>query len=288
MHRLKYAELLAALQEAGVQRGDIVHVQSDLRRIGPVDAELSREAVLGFYLSAFQEVLGPQGTLTVLTAFEDYGRYQTPFVREESPSRTDTFSEYVRTRPGAVRSIHPIMSLTGLGARAEEICGGAHYEGLGYDSPWGRLHRAGALIMTLGLGPDLGGTTFFHYVESLYGVPYKYTKIYTTPVYAGGVEVPGPFTLSVRYLDYGIVNTPVRLKWYLLNKGKARNVPVGHAQTWSARCNDIVEEFTDCLRRDRYYLLETPPHFRPGEIPMDGPTGPLQEVYDEGAAGRPA
>lgn len=288
MRKLPFDELVGALREAGVREGDVVHVQSDLLRVGPVEAGRGREEILSFYLRAFREALGPGGTLTVLTAFEDYGRYQTPFVREESPSRTDTFSEYVRTRPGAVRSAHPIMSLTGIGARAEEICGGAHYEGLGYDSPWGRLHRANALIMTLGLGPDLGGTTFFHYVESLYGVPYKYTKIYRTPVYANGAEVPGPFTLSVRYLDFGIVNTPVRLKWRLLDVGKARNVRTGNAETWCARANDIVDEFVDRLRGDRYYLLEKPPNFRPGDVPMDGPTGDLRVHYDKGREAAPA
>ena len=281
MRKITYEELVAALITAGIQKGDIVHVQSDLRRIGPPDTKLDRESMLQFYLAAFQEVLGEQGTLTVCTAFEDYGRYGTPFIVEESPSRTDAFSEYVRTRPGAVRSIHPIVSVTGLGARAHEICGQPHYEGFGYDSPWGRLHRANAKIMTLGLGPHEGGTTFFHYVESAYGVPYKYTKIYTAPVYAHGVKVSGTFTLSVRYLDFGIVNTPVRLKTHLLTKGYAVNVPTGNSTTWCCAAEDIMREAVVCLRHDRYFLLETPPRFRAGEMPMDGPTGELRVYYDK-------
>ncbi|MDP3183188.1 MAG: AAC(3) family N-acetyltransferase, partial [Desulfobaccales bacterium] len=144
MRALKYEELVRALERGGVARGDIVHVQSDLRRIGPVDCEPSREAMLAFYAAAFQEVLGPEGTMTVGTSFEDYARYGIPFVREESPSRQGAFSEYIRTRTGAVRSLHPIVSVTGLGARSEEICGGPHYNGFGYESAWGRLHRLNA------------------------------------------------------------------------------------------------------------------------------------------------
>ena len=284
MTKLKYEELIRSLKEAGIGRGDVVHIQSDLRRIGPPDCEASRKGILKFYLNAFMEVLGSTGTLTACTAFEDYGRYGTPFIREESPSRTDAFSEYLRTRPGAVRSMHPIVSVTGLGSLAEQICGGAHFEGFGYDSPWGRLHRLNAKILTLGLGPHLGGATFFHYVESIYSVPYKYTKIYTAPVYSGGKEMTGQFTMSVRYLDYGIVNTPVRMKTHLLDMGKARNVSVGRSYMWCSDSSDIFDEGMKCLGQDRFFLLETPPNFRQGEIPMDGPTGPMQTVYDKGSS----
>jgi aminoglycoside N3'-acetyltransferase len=273
--------LVSALRQAGVCPGDIVHVQSDLRLIGPVDCPADREAMLAFYLSAFQEVLGPEGTLTVGTSFEDYARYGTPFVREESPSRQGVFSEYVRTRPGAVRSLHPIVSVTALGARAEELCGSPHFDGFGHQSAWARLHRAGAKVMALGLGAHHeGGTTIVHYLEHLYGVPYQYTKVYTTPVYSGGQAVAGTFTLSVRYLDFGIVNDSLRFKLHLLETGKARNIPLGTGHVFCSTWEAVVEEGMRCLNRDRYFLLERPPLFRPGEIPMDSNTGAMRVVYN--------
>jgi aminoglycoside 3-N-acetyltransferase len=280
MRPLALEELVTALRGLGLAAGDVVHVQSDLRRIGPVDAPITIEGVCGFYLDGFREVLGPAGTLTTCTAFEDYGRYGTPFVREESPSRLGMLSEYIRTRPGAIRSIHPIMSVAGLGPRAEEICGGPHFDGFGWESPWGRLHRANAKILTLGMGSAGGGTTFFHYVERLYGVPYQYTKIFTAPVYANGREIEGPFTLSVRYLDYSIVNTPVRVKTRMVERGEAIEVRTGRTSSWCAAAEVIVDRMSAMFSDDRWVMLEAPPRFRPGEIPMDGTTGPLVEVYD--------
>lgn len=282
MRRVSRTELTDALYRLGIQPGDVVHVQSDLRRIGPVDAPMTRDGLCGFYLDALQEVLGPEGTITACTAFEDYGRYGTPFDRQSSPSRTDTFSEFLRTRPGAIRSIHPIISVTGLGARAVEICGGSHYEGFGYQSPWGRLHRANAHILTLGMGTEHGGTTFFHYVERLYGVPYVYTKIFRHPVYSDGAEISGPFTMSVRFLDFHIVNTPVRVKRSLLNAGLARQVDTGRSSSWCASASSVVDHMMELFDRDRWVMLERPPTFRPGVLPMDGTTGDLQEVYDQG------
>ena len=280
MRLLESHELVAALRDLGISRGDVVHVQSDLLCIGPVAGAHEREDILAFFFDAFTQVLGREGTLTTCTAFEDYGRYATPYVLEESPSRLGAFSEYLRTRPGAVRSIHPIVSVTGIGPRAAELCAGSHYDGFGYSSPWGRLHRANAWILTLGMGAKGGGTTFFHYVEKLYGVPYQYTKMFPHPVYAGGARVPGPFTMSVRFLDYNIVNSPVRVKTRMLETGEAREVRAGRAPIWAARAETVVARMMQMFDEDRWMMLESPPTFRAGEIPTDGTTGELRVHYD--------
>lgn len=285
---LTRSEFIDRLQRLGVCRGDLLHVQSDLRAIGHVEGGTSRRGILEFYLGAFQEVLGPEGTLTVLTSTVSRGRNGEPYIREETPSEVGVFSEFVRALPGAVRSLHPIMSVAGIGPRAEEICGGPHFEGVGCDSPWGRLHRAGAKMMTLGMGAGEGGTTFFHYIESSYSVPYKYTKVFRNEVIANGVPVPGLFTMSVRYLDFNIKNTPVRLKRRLIERGLATEEQTGHARTWMTNCAAAFEVGMESLRDDRFFLLEDPPRFRQGEVPTDGPSGPLQLRYDRGAVPTPA
>ena len=282
---LQYRELVASLGRAGLGAGDVALVQSDLLQIGPVDAGRDREAILDFYLSAFEEVLTSDGTLTVLTAFEDYGRSGKPFDREGSPSLSGAFSEYVRTRPGAIRSIHPIASVTGLGAKAEEICGGPHYDGYGYDSPWGRLHRANAKLLTLGYGIRPDGMTFLHYAEALLGAPYLYTKIFGSPVISGGEQVPGPFTMSVRYLDFGIRQDQSKFKRHLVDTGVARSVPLGRGHLLSTTCGPVVEQAAQCMREDRYFFLERKPAFRPGEIPTDGPTEPMTSGSSDGTFG---
>lgn len=280
VRRLSREELTDALVRAGVCEGDLVHVQSDLRTLGPVEAEPGREAMLEFYLGAFREVLGPAGTLTVYTFFEDYGRYGTPFDRESSPSSVGAFSEYVRTRPAAVRSLHPVMSVAALGARAEEICGGTHFDALGYDSPWARLHRANAKLVSLGLR-FRDSLTFAHYIESLYGVPYKYTKLFRAPVLAGGEEIPGPFTMSVRYLDFSIEHDVAEFERRLLAAGAAVEVPLGRSLIQCGCAGDVVRVGVECLNEDRYFFLARPPRFREGEYPADGPTGEMRLVYEE-------
>ena len=285
MARLTRAALGNLLTEAGVERGSILHVQSDVLAIGLVDAPMTQDGLGGFYLGALRDALGPDGTLSVATAFEDYGRYGTPFVVEDSPSRLGLLSEHVRLQPGAVRSAHPIGSVTALGPLAGELCGGAHHDAYGWDSPWGELHRRNARIMTLGLGKDTGGLSFVHHVERLFGVPYQYTKLYDHPVVRGGKHLEGPFTMSVRYLDFGIADTAVRLKRKMVEEGAARHLAVGGAALWTAMAKDIVAATVEALRDDRWFLLEEPPSFRRGEIPWDGVTGDRVHAADAASTG---
>jgi acyl-CoA synthetase (AMP-forming)/AMP-acid ligase II/aminoglycoside N3'-acetyltransferase/acyl carrier protein len=280
---LTFSGLTATLRQAGISAGDVLLLHSDVAALGPTEGGFDREAVLAFYLKAFMTVLTEKGTLCVCTSFEDYGRYGVPFVREASPSRLGAFSEYLRTRPGTVRSSHPIVSVAAHGARAEELCGGPHYDGFGYDSPWGRLHRANAKIMSIGMAdyPETG-LTFLHYIEHCYGVPYQYTKIYSTPVYSNGQQIDGPFTMSVRYLDFGVAYDNKKFQKLLLDKGRGREFQVGQSSLFCTTCDAMMSEAIDCLRADRYYFLASPPRFRPGVIPMDGGTGKLTREYDKG------
>jgi aminoglycoside 3-N-acetyltransferase len=266
---LEFQDAVARLRTAGIARGDVLMVQSNLRNIGTVAAGRGKTATLEFYRRVFEELLGPDGTLVVLTAFEDYARHAVPFDRKRSPSLSGAFSEYIRTRPGAIRSRHPVLSVTAVGAAAAELCDGAHFEGFGYDSAWGRLHRAGAKILTLGYSFAPDGMTFLHYLENLYGVPYQYTKLYDYPVFDDGVPAPGTYTMPVRYLDFGVEYDQTAFKRLLVDGGQAKTGEIGRASFLLSDCHGIVECGMRAFSRDRYIMLARPPAFRRGTIPFD-------------------
>lgn len=277
--RLSFSDLVSSLQRVGIEAGDIVHVQSSLPNIGPVEFGDSPSEIIEFYLSAFDAVLGSTGTLLVHTPFEDYGRYSTPFNVQQSPSRAGVLSEAVRTRSGAMRSMHPIVSTAGIGKTAEEICDGPHYEGFGYQSSWGRMHRKNVLFVTLGL--DLrSGLSFAHYIESLYGVPYQYCKVYSAPVLSCGQTINGTFSLRVRYLDFSIAYDLRRFQEALLVRGLSRTASCGRSVVQSVRAATAFDVGLSLLESDVYGFLTRPPRFRMGVIPFDGPTGTPGYSFD--------
>ena len=261
-----------ALRVCGVKNCDLVLVQSDLRRIGPVESATGRQDYLNFYIKGLMDVAGTDVTIATATGNGNYARYSEPFIIEKTPSELGVLSEHIRKMKDAVRSIHPLVSVAAVGPRAQELCGGDHYNGFGYASPWGRLHRNDALIVTLGLGCADGGLTFLHYIENLYGVPYQYTKVYDVPVYKDNVAIDGVFTLSVRYLKFSIEESVSQFKSDLLEAGIARMQPLGNAWIWTCRARLMVEFAFSKLEKNRYYFLAHEPRFVKGEIPFDGPT----------------
>lgn len=277
--RVTRAEFVEALKRAGVTPGETIHVQSSLPHVGPVEAGDGKDEVLEFYLEGFRTVLGPAGTLLVHTPFEDYGRYGVPFVVEESPSRAGVFSEFIRTQPEATRSMHPIASTAGIGPQAGAMCDGPHFDGFGWASSWGRMHRANVRFVTLGL-PLRAGLSFAHYVEAQYGVPYQYCKVYDTPVYKGGQRVRGTFTLRVRYLDFSIAVDIIRYQDRLRERGALVEVTCGRSLIHTVTAHEAFDIGMELMAEDVYAMLREPPKFRAGEIPFDGPTGPSRYAYD--------
>lgn len=171
MTRMRDLEDLAAdLRALGVQRGQDLLVHSSLRSIGPIEG--GAEALLG----ALREVAGPAATMVVpthttgnsgsSTAFraatgglsraglDRYLAGMPGFDPATTPSNgMGAFAEYVRTRPGSVRSSHPQTSFAALGPRAAE-CTRDHllHCHLGESSPLGWLYRHDAAVLLLGVG----------------------------------------------------------------------------------------------------------------------------------------
>lgn len=261
--------VLSALSKLGNLEGETILIQSNLSNFGRVKDCFKKKDTLNFFYDCIMDTIGKKGTLLVLTSFENYARYGHAFDKKLTKSMSGAFSEYIRTKKGSFRSSHPVLSVSGIGSKAKEICEGNHFDGFGYDSPWGRIHRNNAMILSMGysLAPD--GMTFLHYVENLYGVPYQYNKVYDYPVLDNGKQLSGIFSMSVRYLDFEVENDQTKFKTILLKKGLAKKVKCGRSEIFGAKANDIVGLATQLFSKNRYVLLKKPPRFRRGEIPFD-------------------
>lgn len=182
MRRVRDLEGLAAdLRVLGVRRGQDLLVHSSLRSIGPVAG--GAETLLG----ALREVAGPAATIVVPTHTAGNSGSSTVFHAATGglsragldrylagmpgfdPATTQSngmgaFAEYVRTRPGSLRSSHPQTSFAALGAGAAD-CTRDHplHCHLGESSPLGWLYRHNAAVLLLGVGYE--ACSAFHLAE---------------------------------------------------------------------------------------------------------------------------
>jgi aminoglycoside 3-N-acetyltransferase len=253
-------DLDACLASLGVAPGDTILLHSDAMVVAQYPG-LGNSAGIEFLLDCLEEALGPDGTL-VLPTFTYSSTRGEPFDPASTPSAVGMVTELFRRRPGTIRTSDPIFSVAAHGPKAARYGQIATDECFGTQSIWGQLYREDALIV--GLGCSLDRATFVHFVERLWGVDYRFDKLFVGPQVApDGTSRPVTMRYYVRDLDRRTEANLARLGRRLLSEGAMRTGAVGRVAAWSVRASRFLITAHALLR----------------ECP--------NALIDEGAGGRP-
>ena len=201
------AQILAdQWREAGLGPGETLLLHSSLRRTTRAVVRAGGQVAdaAEIVLDSFLQALGPDGTL-ILPLFNFDFTSGVVFDIRNTPSQMGALTEAGRSRPGAVRTGHPIYSFAVIGRHAERFGGVENFSGYGPDSPFAMLRDFGGRIGVLDL-PDQHSMTFYHHVEEMKAAPWRFHKIFEGD-YIGwdGVCSTRRFGLFVRDLDRGVV-----------------------------------------------------------------------------------
>ncbi len=202
-------------RRSGIQEGDTVLVHSSLRRTFRNYLKQRARPSIEDFLHSFLEAVGPSGTLLLPLFNFDFTR-GVPFDIRNTPSQMGALTEAGRTHPDAVRTGHPIYSFAVLGAQAGRFQDVDNYSGYGADSPFGILRELDGKIAVLDL-PDQDSMTFYHHIEEMHQVPYRYFKEFSGAYTdARRVTTQKTYSLFVRDLEKGVltyVNPMGELLW---------------------------------------------------------------------------
>ena len=176
-----------ALKRAGLKAGDTIFSHSNVGYFGYPEEGQTAEAIFQTILGAFQDVLGPEGTLVVPTFTYSFCKGEA-FDPDQTPSTCGMFTEMLRLHPGARRSRDPIFSVAALGPKAESLTLNVPPECFGRNSFWDRFLGEDGVICNLNFD---AGSTFIHYAERCLNVPYRYDKLFTGILAQGGQSSKG-------------------------------------------------------------------------------------------------
>lgn len=227
----------------GLKGGDTVLVHSSYKSLGPVIGGP------GVVVEALERALGPKGTLIVPTFNFGFCEGE-PFDARTTPSHMGALTELVRKDPNSRRIEHPIYSFAVLGARADEAASISDPSSYGADSLFGHLRGWAAKIMIIGLSYN-DSMTFFHHVEELQGVDYRYLKSFSGMVTdTAGNSLERTVTMYVRDLDRGVVTAVDAMGELLANKGTIESARIGQATVRLMGAQEVFEATVDAMRKE--------------------------------------
>jgi len=202
-------------REAGIQEGDILLIHSNIKRTFKRCLKLGTRLSPQDILDSFLKAVGDSGTLMLPLFNFDFSK-GVPFDIRNTPSHMGLLTEAGRTDPLAVRTGHPIYSFAVIGAKSQRFETVNNFSGYGADSPFAMLRKMGGKIAVLDL-PDQNSMTFYHYVEEMHDIDYRYHKTFTANYTdASGNTESKTYGLFVRNIEKGVlthVNPAGELMW---------------------------------------------------------------------------
>lgn len=222
-------------------------MQSSLSSLGLVEGGADT------VIDAVVEVLGPEGTLMVPTF--NYVLRDAVFDPWNVHSETGAITNALRSRPEAIRSLHPTYSVAVLGKRAAEFTAG-HWktQPVGIDSPIDRLAKAGGYVFLLGVKHDTDST--MHVGEAYADVPYRGVPYNPSWPRTAQVRTDSGEIVSVDLYDepgcstgFGVIELPLR------EKGCIQDFRIERAKCQFVQSQDVIDATVELLRKRTDILL---------------------------------
>ena len=264
-------DYLESLRKLDIPSPAVLLVSTSFFGLGRLEGAATREAYAETLCGAIREAFGEGSTILGNTYTTDIGRSSRPFVAEDKNTTTGIFNDWLLNQSGAVRSLHPLNSVTALGPAAEDLCLRAPRTNYGIDTPhWRFAQRRDAWILRVGIWPF--GSSVDHLAEAVCGVPYQYNKQLDVSVRAGGKTVEGPWTAVVRYLHLELKYDFFRVEELVRKAGLLRESRVGAGALYAYPAKDYFDLIVRELSQNPFLFMGAGFSIPPGKIPRDGST----------------
>lgn len=240
---LKFHDLVRGFSELGLDAGDTLLVHSSYKAFGGVEG--GPQTVIDALLS----VLGNEGTLIMPNFNFDFCK-GVPWDVRTTPSHMGVITNMVREHPEAKRVFHPIYSFAILGKHADTLTRERYKSSFEKNSLFGKLRALDGKIMIVGLSYT-DSMTFFHHVEEMEGVDYRYMKAFTGLVTdENGETYEDTYTMLVRDLEKGVI-TEVDPMGELMEKAGLVSIRrIGEATVKLMNADDIYTFTAREMKRD--------------------------------------
>ncbi len=244
-----FEKLVEGFRELGVKDGDTLLVHSSYKSFGEVEGgpqtvNRALEAALG---------TDRGGTLIMPTFNFDFNK-GVPWDVRTTPSKMGVLTELVRTDPRAKRVFHPFYSFAILGKHAEMLGSLRYKSAYERNSVFGKLRDLDGKIMVIGLSYN-NSMTFFHHIEQMEGVNYRFLKQFTGEVTdENGNTYTDTFEMLVRDIDKGVMTMVDPMGALMEQAGVIQSAKIGEADVKLMKANEVYAFTAREMKRDPHLL----------------------------------
>ena len=246
---LTFENLVEGFRELGVKEGDTLLVHSSYKSLGEVDG--GPQTVI----RALEAALGTDkdGTLIMPTFNFDFNK-GVPWDVRKTRSKMGALTEVVRTDLRAKRVFHPFYSFAVLGKHAEMLGSLRYKSSYERNSVFGKLRDLDGKIMVIGLSYN-DSMTFFHHIEQMEGVDYRFLKQFTGEVTdENGNTYTDTFEMLVRDIDKGVMTMVDPMGALMEEAGIVKIRKIGEADVKLMKANEVYEFTAREMKRDPHLL----------------------------------
>jgi aminoglycoside N3'-acetyltransferase len=195
MEKLTQSDLIDALARVNISKGDKLLVHSSSMAFG------RPEKGIRTFISALQDAVGPKGVIAAPTfTFRFVGEGQYSYVETASVGM-GALNEALRKQEGAIRSNHPIQSVTFLGPVSDEFTQDRPFSAYESGATFDLMAKQGFKILLLGVSPKY--ISHSHLSEERHQVPYRFMKkVKGNAVFSDSLKpIKSVWGFYARYLD---------------------------------------------------------------------------------------
>jgi len=257
-----FTDIENAYRTVGLENAEAVLIESDLASLGFYEVH-KPDSICQAHVDALRTLIGDEGLIVVPTNSDSLSKSGDVFDPLTTPSEWGMFSEYVRTRAGAVRSMHPLDSFAAHGPAAAAICGDVSRHAFGPRTPIGNLLEMDTTFLSIGVPPRFT-PVLVHHIELVMGVPHRYVREFVHPVRRNGKVQEEFFYRHVWYYECNIKKDYNKKLFKIFNnKYEIKQYSLGRGTIYAYSLKELYDCALDALTDNLYLLLEEPPKTRP-------------------------
>ena len=217
--------------------------------------------LLDAHYKVLKKILGKGGTICFPTHSFSLVKSKKIFSVKDTQSETGVFTEYLRKKKDSIRQVHPFSSMSSIGKNAKFICGNNSKHAHGIETPFEKLIKLKAKIISIGIKPRFTCTQI-HHAETVMNVPYRYTKEFQHKIkLKNGKIINDKFYLFVLYEYLRKLPRDKNKKIFFIfeKSNKVKKINCGKSYVYSYSINKFHENAINLMKKNPYvWMLKEP------------------------------